>query len=80
MEAFAPPLQSGDPMGAPVLTLEECLRRAVGNRIQGLQIEVSEQGVRLRGRTNSYYTKQMAQEAILKNTGFTILANEIEVS
>jgi len=41
---------------------------------------VKESGLVLRGRSSTYYAKQMAQQVAMEMTGMPILANEIEVS
>jgi hypothetical protein len=37
-------------------------------------------GVILRGHSQTYYAKQLAQQAVMEATRLRILANEIEVS
>jgi hypothetical protein len=60
--------------------IEEHIRRRVTGRVQGLQLEVRERGLVLRGRALTYYAKQLAQQAVMEITELPIRANEIEVS
>ena len=49
------------------------------NKVQSLAIEVSDEGVILRGSCDSYYSKQVAQEIVSKSTSRRIVSNLIEV-
>jgi hypothetical protein len=44
-----------------------------------LEALVSAEGVILRGRSSTYYAKQLAQHAVLSVAGRPLIANEIEV-
>ena len=48
-------------------------------RIRDLRVLIQGRGVVLRGQTDTYYAKQLAQHAVLDLTDLPILANEIEV-
>ncbi len=59
--------------------LEGLLTRRLGNRVRGLRLVFNQAGVILRGRSETYYAKQVAQHAAMELTAAPILANEIEV-
>jgi osmotically-inducible protein OsmY len=48
--------------------------------VADLLVEVSPQGVLLRGRCDTFYTKQLAQTAAMRMPGGNRLINSIEVS
>jgi hypothetical protein len=52
----------------------------LGGQVRGLRLVATDKGLLLRGRTHTYYAKQLAQHAVMEATGLPILANEIEVS
>jgi hypothetical protein len=56
------------------------LQRQLGGRVRGLCLLAHADGLILRGQARTYYAKQLAQHAVMRATGFRILANEIEVS
>jgi hypothetical protein len=59
--------------------LEQLIAHRLGNRIRRLQVAFRDSGVILRGRSETYYSKQLAQHAIMAVSDLPILANEIEV-
>jgi CheY-like chemotaxis protein len=59
--------------------LAELVTEAVGGRVTDLRIVDTGDGVRLFGKTKSFYAKQLAQEALLKILPKPILSNEIAV-
>jgi hypothetical protein len=59
--------------------LESHLQSCLSGRILGLQLALHGDGLVLRGRTRTYYAKQLAQQALMKATPLPILANEIQV-
>jgi hypothetical protein len=66
---------------------EQSLRRRIelrtGGRIRALQLQASAERVVVRGRTSSYYLKQLVLEAVrdvLGNRSMTIICLEIHVS
>jgi hypothetical protein len=62
-----------------LVLLEARVRWEVGSRVQELQLTVEGNRLVLRGRTHSYYIKQLAQQAILQMTPLQLIRNEIEV-
>lgn len=59
--------------------LESLLKSRLGNRIRRLDVEVRDAGIVLRGRSETYHTKQLAQHAAMEYSQLPILANDIEV-
>jgi hypothetical protein len=62
-----------------VSELELQVQSRLRGRVRDFRIVSSVRGVILRGRALSYYTKQLAQHAVMEMTWLPILANEIEV-
>jgi len=60
--------------------LESLVRARSYGRVHDLRVERHGAGLVLRGRTSTYYVKQLAQEAVLAAGGLPLLANEIEVT
>jgi hypothetical protein len=68
------------PAGADELTrLEAHVRWRVCGHVRDLRLTVESNRLVLRGRTHSYYIKQLAQQAVMQFTQLHPLANEIEV-
>ena len=63
-----------------VLDLQTHVLVRLGRRVRDFVLVVTDDGVYLRGRAQSYYAKQLAQHAVMAATAIPILANEIEVS
>jgi hypothetical protein len=61
-------------------SIEQAVQRETGRGVADLAVEVSPQGIRLRGRCTTYYTKQLAQHAVMSMPGGDRLVNSIEVS
>lgn len=61
-------------------SIERAVQRETGRGIADLIVEVSPQGILLRGRCTTYYTKQLAQHAAMSLPGGDRLVNSIEVS
>jgi len=59
--------------------IEALLREKLGGRVLGLRVVILDGGVILRGRSVTYYVKQLAQHVTMKEMKRPILANEIEV-
>jgi hypothetical protein len=59
--------------------LEGLLARRLGTRIRELRLIFRQSGVILRGQSESYHAKQLAQHAAMELADVPILANEIEV-
>jgi hypothetical protein len=61
-------------------SIERAVQRETGRGVDDLTVEVSPQGVLLKGRCTTYYTKQLAQHAAMGMPGGDRLTNSIEVS
>ena len=61
------------------LELIRCVTGRLGGGIRELQVDISGERVILQGRTNTYYAKQLAQEAARTVHEFAQLVNEIVV-
>jgi hypothetical protein len=59
--------------------LESRIQDQVGGHLHGFQVVIRDGGLVLRGRTSTYYTKQLVQHAVMEATSLPIVANEIEV-
>jgi hypothetical protein len=60
--------------------VEALIRSRLGGRIQDLHLERTDKGLFVRGRTRTYYAKQLVSHAVMDLMGIPIVANEIEVS
>lgn len=60
--------------------IEQAVQRETGRGVDDLTVEISQQGILLRGRCTTYYTKQLAQHAAMSMPGGERLINSIEVS
>jgi hypothetical protein len=67
-------------MVCAVTELERHIRRKLGGQIHDIRLVVGPKGLILRGRTRTYYAKQLAQHLVMAAMDLPILANEIEVS
>lgn len=56
------------------------VRERLGQRVQGLQVVLHDDGIMLRGQARDFYSKQLAQHAAMEVCGLPIVANEIEVT
>jgi osmotically-inducible protein OsmY len=63
----------------PMEQLESRLSNCAGRQIRNLRVVVHSGGLVLRGRSATYYAKQIVQHAAMEFTGLPVLANEIEV-
>jgi hypothetical protein len=59
--------------------IEEEMRRRLTGRVRDFQLVLLEHGRVLRGHAQTYYSKQLAQHAVMETTTLPIRANEIEV-
>ena len=59
--------------------LAASVQSQLAGRVSDLRLMRTEQGLVLKGRAHSYYAKQLAQHAVMKATGLSLLANDIEV-
>jgi hypothetical protein len=62
------------------LELEARVLRRLGGQVCDFEIVITDDGVYLRGRAQTYHAKQLAQHAVMAATAIPILANEIEVA
>ena len=61
-------------------SIEKAVQSETDWGVTNLTVEVSPRGVLLRGRCETYYTKQLAQHAAMRLPGGDRLVNSIEVS
>ena len=61
-------------------SIERAVQRETGLGVADLTVEVGPQGILLKGRCTTYYTKQLAQHAAMSIPGGDRLINSIEVS
>ncbi len=59
---------------------ERAVQNETGHGVDDLTVEVSPQGILLRGRCDSYYCKQLAQHVVMGMRAGDRLLNHIEVS
>lgn len=59
--------------------LDELVRGMIGRRVRDLRIEVRDGAMVIRGRTDSYHAKQLAQHTAMAVTDLPLAANRIEV-
>ena len=60
--------------------IEEKIRRQLAGSVCNLHLILSDDGLVMRGCVRTYYSKQLAQHAVMELTKLPIRANEIEVS
>jgi hypothetical protein len=60
-------------------SLECRIASRLEGRIRNFRLLLLDDGVILRGRSHTYYGKQLAQELVMQTTDLSVLANEIEV-
>ena len=65
----------------PVLHYQRLIEQRTGSRVSRLGVEVNDGQIIIRGRSGSYYIKQLAQESLLDIAGDAgcEIVNEIEV-
>ena len=61
-------------------SIERAVQQETGRGVRNLRVEVSREGVLLRGRCDTYYTKQLAQHAAMACPGGDTVTNRIEVA
>ena len=59
--------------------LEAQVQQKLSGRIASFRLVIVDDGVILEGRTQTYYAKQLAQQAVMEVTTVPIIANRIEV-
>jgi hypothetical protein len=64
---------------AAVEQLELRLQRRLIGRVHDLRLLLKDRGFILRGKTATYYAKQIAQHEAMNASALPLLANEIEV-
>ena len=62
-----------------LVRIKRAIRRKTGGGILQLTVEVEGESLVLRGRSTSFYYKQIAQEACMKQLDGQLLVNEIQV-
>ncbi len=60
--------------------IERAVQYETGRGVADLTVEIGPEGVLLKGRCDTYYTKQLAQHAAMRMPGGDRLINSIEVS
>ncbi len=61
-------------------SIEQAVWRETNGRVRDLRVKVSSREILLTGRCNTYYAKQMAQQAAMAFPSSARLANRIEVA
>jgi hypothetical protein len=56
------------------------VRKLLRGRLSDFRLELCGQGVVLHGKARSYYAKQLAQHAVMRETDLPIVRNGIEVA
>jgi CheY-like chemotaxis protein len=64
----------------PPSPLEALIADRLGRRVRGLRVEVRAGGLVLRGQAETFYVKQLAQQAATALTAIPVIANRIEVA
>ena len=59
--------------------LEETVKARLSGRVWGFRLLMESDGLILRGKTRTYYAKQLAQQTVMSLTTLRIQANDIEV-
>ena len=60
--------------------IEKKIRRQLAGSVRNLHLILNDNGLVMRGCVRSYYSKQLAQHAVMKLTNVRIRANEIQVT
>jgi hypothetical protein len=60
--------------------IEEHVRDRLIGLLRHFELVFRDKGLVLRGRVHTYYTKQLAQHAVMEVSSLPILANEMEVA
>jgi hypothetical protein len=61
--------------------LQRAVQDEMGSRVRAFElVRRDDGGLILKGRTRTYYAKQMAQHLVMRSSNEPILANEIEVT
>ena len=62
-----------------VRSIEQRIMTRTHGRIRGLEVEIADESVVLRGRTSTYYAKQLAQHGALEILADQPILNAIQV-
>lgn len=60
--------------------IEQRIKCQLSGRLRGFSLKCGSDGLVLRGRTRTYYSKQLAQHAVMDATDLPIVRNDIEVT
>lgn len=60
-------------------SLEQLIRSRLGTSVNQLQVQLSDQGIVLMGKTQSWYMKQLVQELVMEHCSMPIAMNDIRV-
>jgi hypothetical protein len=60
--------------------LERIVQDEMAGRVRAFQVVRCDEGLVLKGRTRTYYAKQMAQHLVMRSSNEPIRANDIEVT
>jgi hypothetical protein len=71
--------QTDTEMGETLSRIEEHVRCRLTGLLRDFQLVFRDRGLVLRGHVHAYYSKQLAQHAVIETTSLPIRANEIEV-
>ena len=75
----SPTIPIGIPTDDDLSDLESQLRIRLNGRIRQLRLIWRDNGLVLRGQSQTYYAKQLAQVELMNNFHISIRANEIDV-
>lgn len=70
---------AGEPLQDLTSTIKHRIHSRTHGRVWNLHVEINGQAVILRGRTSTYYTKQLAQHGALEILAGNSVVNHIEV-
>jgi len=68
------------PAPSILTVLEEQVLARLNGRVRDFRLVMNQDGLVLRGQTQTYYAKQLAQHAVMDIANLPICANEIEVT
>jgi hypothetical protein len=72
-------MTTSQPKGIDLTAVEDAVRRRVGGRVIGLAVTLDGGAIVLSGLADCFYTKQLAQVAVLAVHGHRLRANRIRV-
>jgi osmotically-inducible protein OsmY len=75
-----PPKEESIEQRRRIMRIKRVIRRHTSGGIRELAVELETGSVRLRGQCNSFYCKQMAQQAAMNFLPGETIVNEIEVA